>query len=121
MITSHFMCVIKQPSYDENIEAAIGVVHSVCTLLKRKLWHICFPMNFAKFLRTLFLQNTSGQLLLKISCSREKTKKNLGKKCYMTKLLLRPLLLKPVLSSGLPLLITYTSAQIGPYALIFVS
>ena len=34
------------------------------TLLKKRLWHRCFPMNFAKFLRTIFLQNTSGQLLL---------------------------------------------------------
>ena len=29
------------------------------------LWHRCFPVNFAKFLRTPFLQNTSGRLLLK--------------------------------------------------------
>ena len=28
------------------------------------LWHSCFPVNFAKFLRTPFLQNTSGRLLL---------------------------------------------------------
>ena len=34
------------------------------TLLKKKLWHRCFSVNFAKFLRTLFLQNTSGRLLL---------------------------------------------------------
>ena len=34
-------------------------------LLKKRLWHLCFPLNFAKFIRTLFLQNTSGQLLLK--------------------------------------------------------
>ena len=33
-------------------------------LLKKKLWHRCFPVNFAKFLRTSFLQNISGQLLL---------------------------------------------------------
>ena len=26
---------------------------------KKKLWHWCFPVNFAKFLRTLFLLNTS--------------------------------------------------------------
>ena len=26
--------------------------------------HRCFPVNFAKFLRTPFLQNTSGRLLL---------------------------------------------------------
>ena len=30
------------------------------TLLKKSLWHRCFPVNFAKFLRTSFLQNTSG-------------------------------------------------------------
>ena len=29
------------------------------TLLKKRLWHRCYPMNFAKFLRTPF-QNTSG-------------------------------------------------------------
>ena len=33
-------------------------------LLKKKIWHRCFPVNFAKFLRTPFLQNTSGWLLL---------------------------------------------------------
>ena len=32
------------------------------TLLKKSLWHRCFPVNFAKFLRTKFLQNTSGRL-----------------------------------------------------------
>ena len=30
------------------------------TLLKNRLWHSCFPVNFVKFLRTPFLQNTSG-------------------------------------------------------------
>ena len=33
------------------------------TLLKKRLWHRCFPVNFTKFLRTPFLQNTSGRLL----------------------------------------------------------
>ena len=28
------------------------------TLLKKRLQHICFPVNFAKLLGTLFLQNT---------------------------------------------------------------
>ena len=36
------------------------------TLLKKSLWHRCFPVNFAKFLRTPFLQNTSGWLLLQL-------------------------------------------------------
>ena len=30
------------------------------TLLKKRLFHRCFPVNFAKFLRTPFLQNTSS-------------------------------------------------------------
>ena len=34
------------------------------TLLKKSLWHRCFPVNFAKFPRTRFLQNTSGRLFL---------------------------------------------------------
>ena len=34
------------------------------TLLKKRIWHRCFPLNFAKILRTPFLQNTSGPLLL---------------------------------------------------------
>ena len=28
--------------------------------IKKSLWHKCFPVNFAKFIRTTFLQNTSG-------------------------------------------------------------
>ena len=35
-------------------------------LLKKRLWHGCFPVNFGKFSRTPFLQNTSGGLLLKL-------------------------------------------------------
>ena len=39
-----------------------------CNLLKNRLWHKCFPVNFAKCLRTCFLQNqlqsTSRRLFL---------------------------------------------------------
>ena len=31
------------------------------TLLKKRLWHRCLPVNFTKLLRTPFLQNTSGR------------------------------------------------------------
>ena len=34
------------------------------SLLKKRLWHRCFPVNFTNFLGTTFLQNTSGLLLL---------------------------------------------------------
>ena len=30
------------------------------SLLKKRLWHRCFPVNFAKFIRTPFLKNISG-------------------------------------------------------------
>ena len=39
-----------------------GLRHA--TLLKKRLWQRCFPVNFPKFLRTTFLQNPSGRLLL---------------------------------------------------------
>ena len=34
------------------------------TFFQKRLWHGCFSVNFVKFLRTLFLQNTSGRLFL---------------------------------------------------------
>ena len=33
-------------------------------VIKKRLWHRCFPVNFAKFLRTAFSQDTCGWLLL---------------------------------------------------------
>ena len=38
----------------------------LATLLKKRLWHRCFPMNFAKFLKTSFLKEHLWWLLLKI-------------------------------------------------------
>ena len=38
------------------------------TLLKKRILHRCFPVNFAKFLRTPFSQNTSERLLLSCFC-----------------------------------------------------
>ena len=36
------------------------------TLLKKRLWHRRFPVNFAKILKTPFLKNTFGRLLLDV-------------------------------------------------------
>ena len=41
------------------------------TLLKKSLRHRCFPVNFVKFLRTPFLQNTYGRLLLPLDTGRK--------------------------------------------------
>ena len=37
------------------------------TLLKKRFWHRFFPVNFAKFIGTPFLQNTSGDSLRKVN------------------------------------------------------
>ena len=46
-------------------------------LLKERLWHRCFPVNFAKFLKILFVQNTSGRLLLWTTASKTSNTKYL--------------------------------------------
>ena len=38
--------------------------HKTCNFIKKRLRHTCFPLNFAKFIRTPFSQNTSGRLFL---------------------------------------------------------
>ena len=42
------------------------------TLLNKRLWHRCFPVNFTKLLGTPFWQNISGPLLLFIYLALEK-------------------------------------------------
>ena len=51
IFTGNQLC--QRPFFDK-------VVSNVCTLLKKKLWHRCFSLIFAKFLRTPFLQNIFG-------------------------------------------------------------
>ena len=49
---SHQRCSVKEGAF------------RLATLLKEKLWQRCFPVNFAKFLRTPFSQSTYRRLLL---------------------------------------------------------
>ena len=41
------------------------------TLFKKRFWDRCFPVDFAKLLRTPFLQNPSGWLLLQLDAFHE--------------------------------------------------
>ena len=51
--------------YKFGLERSFRSSHQRCSIKnKKRLWHSCFPMNFAKFLRAPFLQNTSRRLLL---------------------------------------------------------
>ena len=61
------------------------------TLFIKKLWHSCFPVNFAKFLGTPFLENTSRRLL-PISC--------MGVTCTKLKHISRTILRKFFLIKG---------------------
>ena len=41
-----------------------SILPEACNFIKKEFWHRCFPVNFAKFLRTTLLQNTSEGLVL---------------------------------------------------------
>ena len=43
--------------------------HEPATLFKKRFWHRCFPVNFAKLLRTFFLIEHSRRLLLLSWCA----------------------------------------------------
>ena len=69
--SNHRRCSIKKlflkisQNSQENTCARVSfLVKLESTLLKKRLWHWCFPVNFAKFFRTPFLRNTSALLLL---------------------------------------------------------
>ena len=51
----------------ENTCARVSPVpeSQACNVIKNT-WHRCFPVNFVKFLRTSFLQNTSGGCFCKV-------------------------------------------------------
>ena len=51
---------ISQNLQENRLQQASG-----CNFIKKRLWHRCFPVDFANFLKTPFLQNTSGQMLPK--------------------------------------------------------
>ena len=56
-----------------------AAVQGLQLYLKMKLWHRYFPVNFAKSLRTPFLQKTPGQLVLHFITEKDFEKKNYWK------------------------------------------
>ena len=64
--SSHWRCSVRKgvlrnfAKFTENTCARVSFLIKLrAALLKKRLWHRCFPVNFAKFLRTPFSQNTS--------------------------------------------------------------
>ena len=63
--SSHWRCsVIK--GVLRNVANFTGNTCARVSLLKSRLWHRCVPVDFTKFLRTLFLQNNPWRLLLNL-------------------------------------------------------
>ena len=52
-------------SQEKTCARASFLIKLPATFLKRRLWHRCFPLNFAKFLRTSSLTEHLRWLLLK--------------------------------------------------------
>ena len=57
--SSHQRCFIKKGP----LKNFAKYKSQAATLLNKKLWRSCFPVNFAKLLRTSFLRNTEWLLL----------------------------------------------------------
>ena len=54
-VTVRGVCAVQQQSLTDVLQNRC----QACNFIKERLQHRCFPMKFTKFLRTLFLQNTS--------------------------------------------------------------
>ena len=61
--SSHRRCSVRKGVHG-NFAKCTGKHLCQSLILFQKLWQRCFPKNFANFLRTSLLQDTSGQLLL---------------------------------------------------------
>ena len=62
--SSHKRFSVKKGVLKSFENSAILQLLEACNFIKKRLWHRCFPVNFAIFLRTRFLQKTSRRLLL---------------------------------------------------------
>ena len=63
--------IFSEISQNSQENTCLSKTHTA--LLKKRLWHRYFPVSFTKFLRTPFLQNTSGRLFLENSGSYSET------------------------------------------------
>ena len=81
---------IYQNSHETTVPESFFCSLRPAIWLKKILWNRCFPANFAKFLRTPFLKNTSGGYFFQENLSLLEIPKNIftfaNKKLYCRKL-----------------------------------
>ena len=58
----HRKTPVLESLYDKvaRVLLKLTLIHDPATLLKKRLWHRCFPVNFAKFLGTIFYRTPTG-------------------------------------------------------------
>ena len=85
--SSHLRCFVKNGVLGKVFTKFTG--KQLCQRLslinkdvKKRHRHRCFPKNFATFLRTPFLQNTSGRLLVLLAFPCNFTKMGLYQQCF---------------------------------------
>ena len=61
---SYEFCEVSKNTFFHRTPLVAGSGLKPSTLLKKRPWDKSFSVNFGKFLRTPFLQNTSGRLVL---------------------------------------------------------
>ena len=83
------------------------------TLLKKRRLYRCFTMNFAKFLRAPFLQNTSRRLLLSAARILLKPNKEAIKRCSTKCVIFQSLIYDMKLLENLPKSLTQTNEEIS--------
>ena len=64
MFSCEYCEVLKNNYFEEQNQSPRGVLLRPAALLKKRLWYRCFPVNFAKFLKTPFLTEHLRWLLL---------------------------------------------------------
>ena len=70
---SYSVCVLRMRTLCKIFSSICRRLHFLiklqvlaCNFIPNELWHKCFPVDLEKFLRTHFLQSTSGRRLLQI-------------------------------------------------------
>ena len=64
-----------RPASCPSVKCKPSNLPQACNFIKKRLWHRCSPVNFAKILRTPFLQNSSGRLLVEAHSKLSQTSK----------------------------------------------
>ena len=76
LIANRIFLSYKSSKFDTKKQPPVVFYVRPATLLKKRLWRWCFPVNFVKFLRTPFFTEHLQRLLLEVVTHKEDSSKN---------------------------------------------